>query len=71
VIVYDRFGMHEKEVQSLIKLPGVDYHPFTGEWAVKWIVNVVDFVAVLLHSVYKVFFLTIFTLQTIDVQCTS
>ncbi len=30
VIVYDRFGMHEKEVKSLLKLPGVDYYPFTG-----------------------------------------
>eukprot|EP01032_Pedospumella_encystans_P020877 gene20877-23708_t len=29
VIVYDRFGMHEKEVKSLLKLPGVDYYPFT------------------------------------------
>lgn len=29
--MYDRFGMHEKEVKSLLKLPGVDYYPFTGK----------------------------------------
>jgi hypothetical protein len=29
VIVYDRFGLHQVDVQSLLSLPGVDYYPFT------------------------------------------
>ncbi len=31
VIVYDRFGMHKSYLKDLLRLPGVDYYPFTGE----------------------------------------
>jgi len=29
VIVYDRFGLHREFMESLVALPGVDYHPYT------------------------------------------
>lgn len=30
VIIYDRFGFHRPFLEDLLKLPGVDYYPFTG-----------------------------------------
>ncbi len=29
VIVYDRFGLHKEYLKKLVKLPGVDYYPYT------------------------------------------
>lgn len=29
VIIYDRFGMHKEFIWELLKLPGLDYHPYT------------------------------------------
>lgn len=57
MIVYDRFGMHEKEVRSLIKLPGVDYYPFTGNLR-KWRMCVNPLQLILLSSTHAVYQLT-------------
>lgn len=29
VVIYDRFGWHREYLESLLDLPGVDYHPYT------------------------------------------
>ena len=31
IIIYDRYGFHYEFVKELLKLPGVDYFPFTGD----------------------------------------